>query len=310
MKGYLNDSRKGWLVNKKRRARRDRINTLTNSDVMKLITAIDKAKNYTKYHQDIDKLIRLRDKAVIALGWMFFKRGNELLGVRVGQAEIIFKTKNDKTEEYLVVQFVIQKKKKYRKFCPYCETRSKPTSNAKDANFCRNCGNSLTEVVPVSVGKDSDPIPKSKLLSYLFCKYVVEWLDYVKTKKVDKENFLFPPYKRWLGFRFGHGEEKSENSLYHITVQRLNQILQRLDPTLTSSMFRYGHTTTLLSWFYSLRLERHRRLGVNSDARNICQTKRNHSCNRKVCSRDWREGLKKFPATIFFRSFINFWTRQ
>jgi len=252
VKGYRNNSKKGWLVNKKRLARRDRLNTLTDKDVMNLITAIDALPNYTKFLvKDVDTLIRLRDKAIIALGWMFFKRGNELLGVRVGQVEVISKVTKGKSEEYLVVQFVVQKKKKYRKFCPHCETKGKPTSNAKDANFCRNCGNSLSEVEPLPVGKDSDPIPKSKLLSYSFCKYVVEWLDYVKTLKVDKQDFLFPPYKRWLGFRFDHSEVETEDKMFHLSVQRLDQILQSLDPTLTSSMFRYGHTEQLFYQGYT-----------------------------------------------------------
>lgn len=175
--------------------------------------------------------------------------------MRVGQVNMITKAKEvnhvKTVEQYLVVQFVIQKKKKYRKFCPHCETKGKPTSNAKDANFCRNCGNSLSEVKPIAVGKDPDPIPKSKLLSYPFCKYVVTWLDYVKTLKLHKDDFLFPPYKRWMGFRFGHSDEANENKLYHISIQRLDQILQRLDPTLTSSMFRYGHTEQLFYQGYT-----------------------------------------------------------
>lgn len=254
MKGYINDSKKGWLVNRKRRARRDRINTLTDKDVMRLLAAIDSVESYTKFLvKDIGALIQLRDKAIIALGWMFFKRGKELLGVRVGQVEVISKVTRGKREEFLVVQFFVQKKKKYHKFCLHCETKGKPTSNAKAANFCRNCGNSLSGIEPIPVGKDPDPIPKSKLLSYPFCKYVVAWLDYAKTLKLHKEDFLFPPYKRWLGFRWGHSEEgrKKEDEAYHLSVQRLDQILQVLDSTLTSSMFRYGHTEQLFYQGYT-----------------------------------------------------------
>ena len=67
MKGYINESRKGWLVNRKRRARRDRINTLTDVEVMELLKNIDSTKNYTKILlKNVDTLIRLRDKAIIA----------------------------------------------------------------------------------------------------------------------------------------------------------------------------------------------------------------------------------------------------
>ena len=84
-----------------------------------------------------------------------------------------------------------------------------------------------------------------------FCKYVVEWLLFTKNCKAHAQDFLFPPYKRWLGWRFGHGNDKVEDRLYHLSVQRFDQILQRLDPTLTSAMFRYGHTEQLLYQGYT-----------------------------------------------------------
>jgi hypothetical protein len=258
MKGYRNESKRGWLVNQKRMDRRETDNTLTDKDVLQLIDAIDTMQDYTKSSEEIDRLIRLRDKAIIALGWMFFKRGNELLGVRVGQVSIVkFKGAN-----FLQVQFHVQKKQKYTKFCPYCKTKKdKPTQNAKDANFCRNCGNSLSEVEAVKIGKDFLPVKKIKSVKDPFVKYILAWHEFAKAQ-AKNDDFLFPAYRRWLGFNFGHLEENEEkkrkrkvgdkkiwkeitDSDYHLSIQRLDQILQRLDPTLTSSMFRYGHTEVL-----------------------------------------------------------------
>ena len=76
---------------------------------------------------------------------------------------------------------------------------------------------------------------------------------------MDNEDFLFPPYKFVGGFHWGHRVEgkkvirrgkkvDDKDEYYHLSVQRLDQILQRLDPTMSSCMFRYGHSEQL---FYS-----------------------------------------------------------
>jgi integrase len=256
-KDYRNESHRGWLVNKKRNNRRESDNTLVDSDVLKLINKIENSPRYTQYQDsDIDVLLKLRDEAIIALGWTFFKRGNELLGVKVGQITIV---KVD-GEDVMQVQFHVQKKQKYIKFCPSCTKKNKPTTNARDANFCRNCGRSLKQVEAQKIGKNYRPVKKIKSLQDVFVKYVLAWQSYAK-ENADDDDFLFPPYRRWFGFRFGHVDEnvkhrkvkvgdkrvfkEIDDSYYRLSIQRLDQILQALDPTMTSSMFRYGHTEVL-----------------------------------------------------------------
>jgi hypothetical protein len=261
--GYRNEKKKGWLVNKSRMNRRETDNTMVSDDAMQLIKKIEAMSRYTKYSDDeVDMLIRLRDEAMVAVGWLWFKRGNEILGVRVGQISIV---KVD-DEDNIQVEFHVQKKQRTIKECPFCKmkkgSKEEPTQNAKTANFCRNCGKSLKDVEPVKVGKNYRPVKKHRLLSDPFVKYILAWHEYAK-KYAKEEDFLFPPYLGWKGFNFGHvNENKKEkrkvkvggmkewkeidNNYYHLSIQRLDQILSKLDPTMTSSMFRYGHTEVVL----------------------------------------------------------------
>jgi len=75
-------------------------------------------------------------------------------------------------------------------------------------------------------------------------------MNILKELERKDEDFVFPPfvniennerYSIWKGFDFNR----------HLSVQRLDQILQKLSPTLTSCMFRYGHTEKLFRLGYS-----------------------------------------------------------
>jgi len=219
----------GWLTNKSRRERRDRTGTLSDFQVEELIRKIEVMTSYTKLATNFDILIRLRDKCLIALAWIFFKRANEVFNVRL--ADLFYDDKQ------LSVTFHISKKGKSFKICLKCSDR-----NAKRAGYCKKCGENISQV-PSTNKPRIVVVVKNKSIQYPFCKYVIEWVEKMKELKLNKEVFLFPRYKRFVGLQFS-----SEN---HLTVQRFDQILQRLDPTIASSFFRYGHTEKLLRLGYT-----------------------------------------------------------
>lgn len=219
---------RGWLQNPARKARREQAQTLTDRQVLELLDKIDSFEKYSKLDQDADLSLRMRDKAVVALGWIYFKRGTELLHVRLG--EIYY----DKTE--LVVTFNIEKKIKHMKICP---SPSCKTKNGIRSRFCSKCGISLATVIPIAVGdQTARKVTKRKDLRYPFCKPVTEWLDHLRDNEIKDQGWIFPRYHYFSrGFQF-YAEKP-------ITYQRLDQILQKLDPSLTSHMFRYGATERL-----------------------------------------------------------------
>jgi len=144
------------------------------------------------------------------------------------------------------VTFVISKTQKLAKFCPVCD-RIKG-KNKKNASFCNNCATDLTGIEPELVGKPKKST-KWKTLQYRFAKYIVDWL-----QKFDEicpngaEAWLFPPLSvsfESTSFRFF-----SEKPM---TVRNYNYLLQKLDKTMTSSLFRYGGA------------ERHLRLGYTPE---------------------------------------------
>ena len=221
------EGKRGWLKNKERLERRDRPKTLTDAQVMELIRKIDEMEKYTKLQKSFDNLIRTRDKALIALSWIFFKRGSETL--RVKRKDVYFDNKQ------LEVTFSINKKSKQAKICPSCHQK-----NSSKSMYCRLCGYNIEDVEPVKKEEESFIVTKRKNIKYPFCITFVEWI--IALKGCDGEHYIFPPFiylKR--AFRFSR----------HITVQRFDQILQKLDHTLTSHMFRYGHSEKLFRLGYT-----------------------------------------------------------
>jgi ribosomal protein L40E len=225
----------GWLKNKDRKERRAQSGTLVDSQVQIMLDRIDEIDHYTTLEVDVDRLIRERDQALIALTWIYFKRANEVLHVR--RADISYDNIN------LSVTFTISKKAKTYKICPRCSDK-----NAKRAKYCKKCGENIE-----TAAKQTEPnemtVTKNKNLKYPFCKYVIKWVESLKEMQVATDIFIFPPFKQFGGFNFG--KDKDRKAHHYLTVQRFNQILQRLDPTMTSSFFRYGHTEKLLRAGYT-----------------------------------------------------------
>lgn len=221
---------RGWLANQERRKRRDRSGTLTDKQVLSLIRKIDAIPKYTRLNKGTDRLIRMRDEALISLAWIFFKRAGENLRVKI--ADVFF------DEHELNVTFHISKKKKGIKLCPVCEEQ-----NGRRAKFCRICGADL-ESVPVIEQGQTLVVTKRKSMQYPFCKTFIEWIETLKGLKCEPESWVFAGYNHFTGDFLFRGSKP-------LTVQRFNQILQRLDPTLTSHMFRYGGAEKFLGLGYT-----------------------------------------------------------
>lgn len=220
--------KRGWLKNKDRLQRRDRPNTLTDAQVTELIRKIDEM-DYTKLKHPFDKLIRVRDKALISLSWTFFKRGSENLKLTLKDIYI--------TETELEVTFTINKKSHRTKTCINCGSR-----NSCKSVYCSQCGKDIRDIKPVEEKSKDFVATKRKSLKYPFCRTFVEWIVILKEFGCEEEHYVFPPFI-YLQKRFDF-----EN---HLSVQRLDQILQKLDLTLTSSMFRYGHSEKLFRLGYT-----------------------------------------------------------
>jgi hypothetical protein len=216
---------RGWLKNEYRRRRRENPETVTDRNVEWLLQKIDATEHYISptFGEETDRLVRLRDKAIIATIWIFFKRGNEIL--KLHRKDIM------KTDRELVVSFNISKKQRRIKICPQCGEM-----NGFRNRFCRKCRENLEDVqIELLGGKVT--ATKRKSINYKFVKPVIEWLDAFDklTEKMTnrEELFLFPP----LRIRFTSAEF---DFTHPMTIQNFDRILRRLDPSMTSCLFRYG----------------------------------------------------------------------
>ncbi len=247
MKGNINHKH-GWLTNQKRKDRRDSLDTFTREDARKLITQIEEHPHYiSKYLQErqpeLEELLKKRDIAIISIGTIFFKRGGEILGLR--NKDVKYDSRN------LYATFTIEKKNKSKKICKCGQ------SNGIKAKFCKNCALPLDDV-PINTDYKIFRSKKRKTRKDEFVPYVIEWCDIIKGLTSLEDAWFFPPlqvvfdssYFDFTRERFN----KRTNRLAHsgMTVQNLDRILQRLDPTMTSSMFRYGITEQLLNEGISL----------------------------------------------------------
>lgn len=220
---------RGWLKNKARLERRDRPKTLTDAQVTELIQKIDNMERYTKLQQSFDRLMRSRDKALISLCWIFFKRGSENLRLKLKDVYV--------AERDLEVTFTINKKSRWTKTCTYCTTR-----NSRKSMYCRKCGHNISVVKLIEEKGGDFIVTKRKSMKYSFCQTFAEWISVLRKLKCEEDYHVFPPFI-YLQQRF--------NFEKHLTVQRLDQILQKLDYTLTSHMFRYGHSEKLFRLGYT-----------------------------------------------------------
>lgn len=244
----MNQHPKGWLTNLERKKRRDNSKTLTPEHVQKMLNRIDSIPEYIKPTiQRIDgslgQLMRLRDKALISLNWIWFKRASEVLGLKRKDTEV--------TERELIVTFTIRKKKRRIKICPECDE-----INGFKNSYCRKCSQSLKDAEALEQGEEKT-IPKRKTLQYKFTKPIVEWIDAFDSLTPDREAWLFPPLQCIFDYAFFDfhrirtNKRTGEPYNTSMSVQNYDKILQRLDPTMTSSMFRYGHTERLLVLGYT-----------------------------------------------------------
>ena len=226
---------RGWLANPRRRERKERSLSFTEKDVKELIRKIEVAPNYVSetLSGEVDRLFRLRDKAIISTFWVWFKRAGEVLGVKRKDVAL--------TDTEILITFHIQKKSKRFKICPVCGTKS-----GYKANFCREC---KTDIQYEEVqGEKQDFIKtKRKTLRNYFVKYILEWLEEFDSLELmdPEEAWFFPAFQ--VVFNSGFFKFYSEKPM---TVQNLDAILQKLDYTITSSFFRYFQTERYLSLGY------------------------------------------------------------
>ncbi len=226
----------GWLKNEARLRRKDTPRCLRDEQVEQMLKKIINFKDYTKQEYNIDAMIKMRDCALIATNWIWFKRANEILSLRFGDVSI--------TDTYVIVSMIIKKKQKRYKICPNHE---KGIKNSKDSMFCKICGNNITNLDLTVFGTKPIPKPKRKRIDFLFCKYLVTWYEVMRDYlDADLDSWLFPRYHNFSGKFLLHKKK-------HLTVQWYDKMLQRLDPTMTSSIFRYGGAEKYLNLGYSPR---------------------------------------------------------
>ena len=228
----------GWLTNPERKMRRDNANTFTSKDAQFLIDKIDSITNYVSptlisdEDRTLDTNVRARDKAIIAIGYIFFKRGGEILGLRLKEIEV--------TDRELIVTFFIEKKRKRLKYCPECNTK-----NGIKSKFCKECKTGLSEV-PITY--EGEPLirPKRKTLRNKFTKYILDWFEILQSLTDNPDALFFPPLQVVFNSAYFDFNRKKP-----MTIQNLDRLLQRLDPTMTSSLFRYGGTERYLNLGYT-----------------------------------------------------------
>ena len=217
-----NNKKSGWLKNPERLKRRDSAFTLTDKEALGLIQQIQAKSNYTKCDEDADRIIRLRDQAIIALEQTWFKRGGEGLSLQVSDAGY--------TDKEVIVTFTIEKKSKAHKVCLSCKQK-----NAKSANFCKKCGADIKALEPIRISQKPVKRTKSKNRKQAFMPFLITWIKETEALKIPRESWLFPRYHY-----FSRAFLWNTKRYKHMTVERLDQILQNLDHTLTSCHFRYA----------------------------------------------------------------------
>ena len=228
----------GWLVNKKRKSRRDHPNTLTDNNVLKMI---NKIKNTDFYLSEtiagrkplLNVLLKMRDKALISTIWIFFKRGSEVLRLKREDVSM--------TDKEIIITFIISKKTKRYKVCPKCEH---VTGHRK--KYCNECGENMLDVEILTKG-EKKIVTKRKTLKNKFVKYIVEWIQKLDELIEDNEEILiFPPLRIVFSDAFFDFYARKP-----MTIRNFDYILEKLDPTMTSCMFRYGGTEKYLNRGYS-----------------------------------------------------------
>jgi site-specific recombinase XerC len=134
-----------------------------------------------------NEYFQLRAKAVLSLFRLSGKRRGEIGNIPLDY----FKVEGD----LLNVTFILEKKLRRYKDCPFCFTGAdkngtpKPTRNNKNALFCSKCGKDISQA-PITAPTKAIKKTKSFPLSNRLTKYVIDYLDYLRTLK--------PMPKFWL----------------------------------------------------------------------------------------------------------------
>lgn len=225
---------RGWLTNPERKKRQGKSLAFNENDVQELLDKIDSLPNYISptLGPDTDLLLRLRDKSLIATGWLWFKRASELLGIKRKHVFV--------SDTHIHVTFHIRKKSKRFKICPYCDTKS-----GYKAKFCRECKSNLKEV-KIEGGSEEFTVTKRMTLRNNFTKYILHWLEafnkVTENLGIDDNSdaWFYPPLQ--VCFDSAWFKLYSDRPM---TVQNFDYILQKIDPTITSSFFRYFRTEQL-----------------------------------------------------------------
>lgn len=217
----------GWLQVPERADRRNQNETLTPRDIELLLAKVKTISGYSKLHPDTDQIVRLRDAAVIALWWLFFKRGGEVLSVLAKNVDV--------AEDKLVVRYELEKKRHFVLVCKCGYENNRRDRKNRDGAWiaCKKCGVSLETAARQSKSDKVESL-KRRTLKDPFCQYVLDW----KTLVPQEAKWFFPKFQFFKN-SFVWDSQKP------LTVQWFDKMLQRLDYSLTSHMARYGHTEVL-----------------------------------------------------------------
>ena len=103
----------------------------------------------------------------------------------------------------------------------------------------------VANVDPQLVSESSEKVvTKQKTLASPFCLHIMNGVNEMKALRLEPSALMFPRYHYF-----------SQNFLryakYPIAIQRFDEILQILDPSTTSCLFRYGHTEKLYRLGYT-----------------------------------------------------------
>ena len=185
------------------------------------------AEAFAVAEQISEPYFRLRAKAVLALFRLSGKRRGEIANTPLDN----FKVEGD----LLNVTFILEKKQRKFKECPFCCTGAdkngtpKQTRNNKNAMFCFKCGKDIG-VAPVTAPMKEVKKTKAFRLGNPLTKHILVYIDFLKTLK--------PAPKFWLPSGksiFGHYLIVSDD---HLKGRQVFNIIRGTSETVWPHLFR------------------------------------------------------------------------